>query len=96
MENTMNKPNPADSEASVQESETLSRRVADDLHERIEQAAKVGEELEHGLHERGEQLTDKSRDMNTKLTQIVRDNPWAVVGGSVALGILIGVLTRRR
>nr|WP_067296731.1 DUF883 family protein [Marinobacterium profundum] len=92
----MNKPNSVDSEASVQEGATLSRRVADDLHERIEQAAKVGEELEHGLHERGEQLTDKSRDLNTSLTQIVRDNPWAVVGGSVALGILIGVLTRRR
>ncbi len=92
----MSKQTSTNSEASDQENETLARKVTDDLHERIERAAEMAERLEHGLHEGGEKLTDKSRDLNGNLTQIVRDNPWAVVGGSVALGILIGVLTRRR
>lgn len=96
---TTSKPKPEDKEPAPKEQqtqETLSRRVADDLHARIEQAVEMGERLEYGLQERGERLQERERDLSSNLSQVVRDHPWAVVGGSVALGILIGVLTRRR
>ncbi|MFC6669949.1 glycine zipper domain-containing protein [Marinobacterium aestuariivivens] len=56
----------------------------------------MGEQLEEGMHERGERLQQRERELRGSLTQVVRDHPWAVVGGSVALGILLGVLGRRR
>ena len=86
---------------------SVSRRVADELHERIDQVADKGEEMERALTARGAQAHDKAlelgaeakgkaRQLNHGLAQIAQDNPWAVVGGAVALGILIGALSRRR
>jgi ElaB/YqjD/DUF883 family membrane-anchored ribosome-binding protein len=96
MATTTSKPKAAEDEPASTAQETLSRRVADELHERIEQAVEAGERLEHGLYDRGEKLREKEQDLSSNLSQIVREHPWAVVGGSVALGVLIGVLTRRR
>jgi ElaB/YqjD/DUF883 family membrane-anchored ribosome-binding protein len=81
--------------------------VAEELHGRIDQAAEKGEKFERTLHERSSQAQDKAREMgaeaqekarqlNSSFTRIARDNPWAVMGGAVALGILIGALTGRR
>jgi len=96
MATTTSKPKSDDDKPAAEPQETLSRRVADDLHERIEQAVEMGERLEHGLYERGGRLQARQQDLSSDLSQIVREHPWAVVGGSVALGILIGALTRRR
>ncbi len=74
---------------------STSRRVADALHEHIDQAAETGERLERKLHEKGERMHDKSRELNTTFSRWVQERPLAVVGGAVALGLLLGTLTRR-
>ncbi len=78
------------------EAETISRRVADELHERIDQAAERGDEFERKLHERSAQMQEKGRELKGGISRIAHDNPWALLGGSLALGILIGSLASRR
>ena len=76
--------------------ESISQRVAEELHERIDQAAKTGEKFEHSLYEQGAAAQHKSQEVAGTLTQLAKDNPWAVFGGSVALGFVIGALVSRR
>jgi len=92
----MPKPNAANGSEESGNNESVSRRVAEELHERIDQAADKGEKIERTLHERGAQAQVKARELGGGFTRIARDNPWAVVGGSLVLGVLIGALTRRR
>ncbi len=87
--------NPNGHDTPVGDATSTSRRVADALHERLDQAAEKGERLERKLHEKGEHVQDKSRELNGSLTRLMNDRPWAVVGGAVALGLLLGALTRR-
>jgi ElaB/YqjD/DUF883 family membrane-anchored ribosome-binding protein len=87
---TTNKPN------SGGDNDSVSRRVADELHERIDKAAEKGEQFENTLHDRGARVNEKAHELNSDISRLARDNPWAVVGGSVALGFLIGALTCRR
>ena len=102
METVMNKPTTATPRPAKEDlqapkdSDSVSRRVAEELHERIDQAADKGEKLERSLHEQGVLAQGKTHELTSSLSRIARDNPWAVVGGSVALGVLIGALTRRR
>lgn len=88
-------------------SESVSRRVAEELHERVDQAAEKGEKFEHALHERGskakvkahdlsEEMQEKARELNNGFKRVTREHPWAVMGGAVALGVLIGALSSRR
>lgn len=99
--------NPKSTNNGPGDEDLVSRRVAEELHERVDQAAEKGEKFERTLHERSSQAQDKAREMgseaqekarqlNSSFTRIARDNPWAVMGGAVALGILIGALTGRR
>lgn len=74
---------------------STTQRVADTLHEGIDKAAEKGEQWEKKLQEKGKQAQEKSRELSGSFTQLVHDRPWAVVGGAVALGVLIGALTRR-
>jgi len=76
--------------------ETVSRRVAEELHERIDQAAERGDEFERKLHEHGAQVKDKTEELTGGLNRFAHDNPWMLVGGSVALGVLIGSVMSRR
>lgn len=76
--------------------ESISQRVAEELHERIDQAAKTGEKVEHSLYEQSAQAQQKSQEVAGTLSQLAKDNPWAVFGGSVALGFVIGALVSRR
>ncbi|HYQ72430.1 MAG TPA: hypothetical protein VET88_10955 [Gammaproteobacteria bacterium] len=76
--------------------ESVSRRVADEMHERIDQAAEKGEKIEESLHERSAKVSEKAQELNSGISRLARDNPWAVVGGSVVLGFLIGAFTCRR
>jgi ElaB/YqjD/DUF883 family membrane-anchored ribosome-binding protein len=92
----MNKSNSAGKSTSKNETETLSRRVADELHERIDQAAERGDEFERKLHERSAQVQEKGRELKGGISRVAHDNPWALLGGSLALGILIGSLASRR
>ncbi|PLX59934.1 DUF883 family protein [Sedimenticola selenatireducens] len=92
----MSKSNSAEKQNHQSYKETISRRVAEELHERIDQAADRGDEFERKLHERGAKVQDKARNLKGGISRIAHDNPWALVGGSVALGILIGSLASRR
>ncbi|OMH33622.1 YqjD family protein [Motiliproteus sp. MSK22-1] len=76
--------------------ESLSRRVADQLHERIDQVADHAEQSERSLHDLSANAQTKTQELSSGLTKVVRDNPWTAVGGSVALGVLIGMFARRR
>lgn len=92
----MSKPNAADNAKQRDEKETISRRVAEELHERIDRAAERGDEYERKLHERSAQAQEKASELKGGLSKIAHDNPWALLGGSMALGILIGSLASRR
>lgn len=74
---------------------STSRRVADALHERLDEAAEKGESVERKLHEKNEKIQQRSRELNSSFTRIMHDKPWTVVGGALALGVVIGALSRR-
>ncbi len=74
---------------------STTKRAADALHEGIDKAAEKGEKWEKTLHEKSKQAKEKSHELNGTISQMMRDKPWVVLGGAVALGVLIGTLTRR-
>lgn len=92
----MSKTNSSDKSTHEREDETISRRVAEELHERIDRAAERGEEYERKLHQRGEKVQQTASELKGGISRIAHDNPWALFGGSVALGIIIGSLASRR
>lgn len=77
------------------ESSSTSRRVADALHEGIDEAAEKGERIERKLHAKNEKIQQRSRELNSSFTRLMQDKPWTVVGGALALGVVIGALSRR-
>jgi|GEM_PF-2312245 len=79
----------------TQSNESVSRQVAEELHENIDKAAAKGEQLEQELHERGQNIQDNAQHLQSGLKKVVRDNPWLVAGGSLALGFLLGSLIKR-
>lgn len=102
----MNKANTT-STMDLNDGEPVSRKVADALHERLDQAAEKGERFERALHEKsakahdkaremGAEVGEKTRELNGEFARMARENPWAVAGGAVALGFVIGLLTRGR
>ena len=94
METVMNKPTTATPRPAKEDLQ--APKDSDSVSRRIDQAADKGEKLERSLHEQGVLAQGKTHELTSSLSRIARDNPWAVVGGSVALGVLIGALTRRR
>lgn len=74
---------------------STSRRVADALHERIDEAAEKGEQFERKLHEKSEGMQERSRELNGSFVRLMHDRPWTVVGGALALGVVLGALSRR-
>lgn len=88
--NSTNKPN------SKAESESVSKRAAEHMHERIDQAAEKGEQFERTLHEQSADAQAKARELGDRVSTAARNNPWMAIGGSVALGIVIGALMSRR
>lgn len=75
--------------------ESTARRFAERLHEGVDRAAEQGEKLEKRLHEGREQLGEEARHLNAGLMEFVRNNTWVALGGSIAIGFLIGALSRR-
>lgn len=76
--------------------ESFARRAAEQMHQRIDQAAEKGEQFERSLYEQSGQAKDKARKMSRRMEVVARDNPWLAIGGSVALGVVIGALMSRR
>ncbi|MBR0566882.1 DUF883 family protein [Azoarcus sp. L1K30] len=94
-------------EKTSSEDDSLSQRVADGLQERIDRAAGKGKEIErslvagstrvrHKALELGADAQGKAQQLNHGFVRLARDKPWTVVGGAVALGILIGAFSNRR
>lgn len=75
---------------------STSRRVAERLHEGVDRAAERGERLEQRLNEGREQLSDEARHLSAGVLEFVRTNPWVALGGSIAIGYLLGALSRHR
>lgn len=75
---------------------STSRRFAERLHEGVDRAAERGERLEQRLSEGREQLSDEARHLSAGVLEFVRSNPWVALGGSIAIGYLLGALSRHR
>lgn len=75
--------------------ESVSRRVAEELHDRIDKVASKSEQFEQALHERGAKAQVKASELSSSLSRYAQEKPWMVVGGSMALGVLLSALMRR-
>lgn len=84
------------SKRSDQEEPSFSRRAAEQMHEQIDKAADKGEQFERSLYERTDKAKDRARDVSQRMDGMARENPWLAIGGSVALGIVIGAFLARR
>lgn len=74
---------------------STARRFAEHLHEEVDRIAERGERLESRLHDGREHLGEEARRLNASVAGLVRRSPWLVLGGSIAIGFLIGALGRR-
>lgn len=77
-------------------SQSTSRRFAERLHEGVDRAAERGERLEQRLSEGREHLSDEARHLSAGVLEFVRTNPWVALGGTIAIGYLLGALSRHR
>lgn len=75
---------------------STTQRFAERLHEGVDKAAQKGERLEERLHESRENLDEEARRLNAGVIRMVRTNPWLALGGSIAIGFLLGAISRRR
>lgn len=75
---------------------STARRFAEHLHEGVDRVAERGERLESRLHDGREQFDEEAHRLVTRVSGLVRGSPWLALGGSVAIGFVIGALSRRR
>ena len=91
----------------IEQGEPVSRKVADALHERLDHAADAGAKMERTLHEKtaqaqeqarkiGANVSKTARDLNNDFGRVAKNYPWAVAGAAIAIGFLIGALSRNR
>ncbi len=86
----------SNSKADSGKEESFARRAAEQMHEQIDKAAEKGEKFERTLYEQSGQAKVKARDVSRRMDVMARENPWLAIGGSVALGVVIGALMSRR
>ncbi len=75
---------------------STARRFADQVHEGVDRVAEHGERLESRLHDGREQIDEEAHRLATRVSTFVRRSPWLALGGSVAIGFMIGALSHRR
>ncbi len=83
-------------EHSKNSGDSTAKRFAERLHEGVDKAAEKGERLEERMHESRENLDEEARRINAGVLRIVRKNPWLALGGTIAVGFLLGAMSRRR
>ena len=66
-----------------------SDTVADAAGERVKQYVDTGVDACNSV-------TEKGRAVGRQVNGYVRDNPWMMIGAGVGLGLLLGMLVRRR
>lgn len=87
--------------------ETLSHKVADTLHQRLNEAADAAAKIERAIHEKAPQAREKvqemgadfnktAREFSDDLNAIAHKHPWAIAGGAIAFGFLMGAISRNR
>jgi ElaB/YqjD/DUF883 family membrane-anchored ribosome-binding protein len=84
-------------EESGQDAAAAAGRSAGDAAASI--AKRVGEGLDQGraaLADLQAKLSETTRQCTRTTDAYVRDNPWQAVGIAVGIGVLIGLLLRRR
>lgn len=85
---------------SVTQQDIKEGRINDQLDHQLESlSAQVEAGWEQGRNRIAEwraSANECTRQVKDSLDTIVRDNPWQIVGGAVAIGFLAGLLFARR
>ncbi len=76
-------------------SHTTTDRVAQAAHEAVDHIAARGSRAEERLRETGHHATERSREIVDEVTRYVNENPLTSVGIAVAVGFVLGTITRR-
>lgn len=87
--------------------ESVAHKVADTMREKLDHAGDVGAKMADTLQEKtaqaqdkaqklGESVADAASQLSGDVTSMIKSYPWAVTGGAIALGFLIGALSRNR
>lgn len=73
----------------------ITQRAAGYLHDGVDRMAVRGERLERRLHDGVEKIDTEAHRLFHNVQGSVGEHPWMAVGGSVALGFLVGLLSSR-
>lgn len=73
-----------------------TRRAAGYLHGGIDRIAERGEQIERRLHDGYHRVDRDAHELCSTVRSSVHEHPWAAVGGSAAIGFLIGLLSSSR
>lgn len=74
----------------------VAQRAADYLHDGIDRVVARGEQFEQRLQDSYGRLDAQAHRLNDNIHETVGHHPWATIGGSVAVGFLVGLLSARR
>ena len=89
-----------DLQAVVRDAEALLKATAAETGEKIqearERAADSLRQAKARLHQTDEGLMASARDAVDKATSRVKENPWQSLGIAAAIGLVVGLLLRRR
>ena len=72
-------------------SDTLTRSTSED-NVRIEATERLVDDLKAVIQRAGEKAVERGKAAD----QMIRDNPYQTIGLAFGLGLLIGILARRR
>ena len=89
-----------DLHAVVRDAEALLKATAADTSEKIQEArARATESLHQAkarLNDSEESVLNNAREAVDKATSYVKSNPWQSLGIIAAVGVIVGLLLRRR
>lgn len=74
----------------------IAQRAAEYLHDGVDRVVARGERLEQRLHDGYDRLDAQAHRLSENVHDTVGHHPWATIGGSVAVGFLVGFLSSRR
>lgn len=73
----------------------MTERAAKQIHEGVDRLAVQSGRLEEQLRTRGGKIGESTRELGGDVKRLVQQNPWAVLGGTIAIGFLLGAMYRR-
>lgn len=72
------------------------QRAAEYLHDGVDRMVEQGGRLEQRLHDGYDRIDAEAHRLNSNVQATIGHHPWMAIGGSVALGFLVGMLSARR